>query len=141
MGIIRQFGATPATPSLLFVSAAATPAHKVPWPPPGLRSSGVFVLLMTSRRSATGTYLFTRSGWSKSHPESTMAMTTVALPCRVRQRVHGAAEELRVDRVVVRVVVPDRHVEDAAQCDRARRLAGEACQRGVTVVAGLVRAQ
>src|SRR5829696_10529502 len=94
MGIIRQFGATPATPFVLFVSAAATPAHKVPWPPPGLRSSRVFVLLMTSRRSATGTYLFTRSGWSKSHPESTMAMTTVALPWLMYQP-SGAPIRLR----------------------------------------------
>src|SRR5215203_2949668 len=67
IGIIRQFQATPATPRLLFDSAAAIPAQQVPCPTSSL---GVFVggalvragvMATISRLSAIGTYLAAKS--------------------------------------------------------------------------------
>ncbi len=71
-GMMRASGATPATPAPLSVAAAAMPAIWVPWP---VRSWGVVSSLTKSK---PGTSLGARSGWSRSTPLSTMAMTTPA---------------------------------------------------------------
>ncbi len=70
-----EFQATPATPSPLFVSAAAMPATQVPCE---LSSVASMSPLMKSR--PVDTTLFWSSTWLMSKPVSRMAMTVAASP-------------------------------------------------------------
>src|SRR5438093_10142014 len=91
-GISKQPQHTPATPMLLLVSAAATPAIRVPCPAPDPTS---VVVELLSTMFQPGTNFPARSGTVPSIPVSTIAIVTLLLPVLTAQasgaRIFGRA--------------------------------------------------
>src|SRR5262245_12085554 len=85
-GMMRQFQATPDTPTPLLDAAAAVPATEVPCP----RTSLTLELFATTLRP--GTRFGARSGCEVSTPLSRMAMMMLLLPCVMS---HAAGQLIR----------------------------------------------